>query len=123
MSEDLLTKVMLVEDDESMKAVLGTLLEIEGYKVLLAPDRRPLEEIVQAIREAVPDVILIDVNLRQVSGYDILKAVREDPFLAKTRIVMSSGMDTREQCLAEGADEFLLKPYMPDELLVKLKGL
>lgn len=122
MSEELLTKVMLIEDDESMKAVLGTLLEIEGYKVLLAPDRRPLEEILQAIRDARPQIVLVDVHLRQVSGFDILKAVREDSALAGTRVVMSSGTDVADQCKAAGADEFLMKPYMPEELLQKLKS-
>jgi DNA-binding response OmpR family regulator len=121
MSEDLLRKIILVEDDESMKSVLGTLLEIEGYKVVLAPDRRPLDEIVQSIRDHRPEVVLIDVHLKQVSGFDILRAMREDPELAGVRVILSSGMDLREQCLAAGADEFLLKPYMPDELLVKLK--
>lgn len=122
MNEQAPKKLMLIEDDDSMKAVLGTLLEIEGYKVVLAPDRRPMDEILQAVRNARPDVILIDVYLRQVSGFDIIKELRADSELASTRMVMSSGMDVREQCLAAGADDFILKPYMPDELLKRLKG-
>ena len=122
MSEEFMKKIMLIEDDDSMKSVLGTLLEIEGFKVMLAPDRRPLDEILEAVRRANPDVILIDVHLRQVSGFDILKALRADPQFATARMVMSSGMDVRDDCMEAGADDFLMKPYMPDELLKRLKG-
>ena len=122
MSEEFMKKIMLIEDDESMKSVLGTLLELEGYKVMLAPDRRPMDEILQAVRNARPDVILMDVHLREVNGFDILKVLRADPQLASARIVMTSGMDVRDDCLKAGADDFLMKPYMPDELLKRLKG-
>ncbi len=122
MSEEFMKKIMLIEDDESMKCVLGTLLELEGYKVMLAPDRRPMDEILQAVRNARPDVILMDVHLREVNGFDILKVLRADPQLASARIVMTSGMDVRDDCLKAGADDFLMKPYMPDELLKRLKG-
>ncbi len=122
MSEEFMKKIMLIEDDDSMKSVLGTLLELEGYKVMLAPDRRPMDEILQAVRNARPDVILMDVHLREVNGFDILKALRADPQLSSARIVMTSGMDVRDDCLKAGADDFLMKPYMPDELLKRLKG-
>ena len=122
MSEEFMKKIMLIEDDDSMKSVLGTLLELEGYKVMLAPDRRPMDEILQAVRNARPDVILMDVHLREVNGFDILKVLRADPQLASARIVMTSGMDVRDDCLKAGADDFLMKPYMPDELLKRLKG-
>lgn len=113
---------MLVEDDASMRAVLRTLLEIEGYEVALIPDRIALDGILQAIREAKPSVILLDVHLRDVSGFDVLQQLRAEPEIQTARVIMSSGMDVRDRCLAAGADDFLMKPYMPDELLNKLHG-
>ncbi len=113
--------VMLVEDDATMQAVLRTLLEIEGFQVALASDKHSLEDIVQAIRAAQPDILLLDVHLRDISGYDIVKRVRADEQIHDTRVVMSSGMDVKDQCLKAGADDFLMKPYMPDELMKKLR--
>jgi CheY-like chemotaxis protein len=121
MSTSVGKKVMLVEDDPTMIAVLSTLLEIEGYQVS-TPGNKALDEIVQAIRKECPDMVLLDVHIRDVSGYDVIQQVREDPSLNGTRIVMTSGMDVKERCLEAGADAFLLKPYMPDELMAKLKG-
>lgn len=114
-------KVMLVEDDPTMVAVLTTLLEIEGYQVS-APVNKTLEEILEEIRSVQPDVILLDVHLRNVSGYDVIKLVRDDRGLSEMKVVMTSGMDLKERCLAAGANTFLLKPYMPDELIEKLRG-
>jgi CheY-like chemotaxis protein len=114
-------KVMLVEDDAAMLAVLSTLLEIEGFQVL-SPQKKSLDEIVQAIRSDQPDTILLDVHLRDVSGYDVIEQVRKDPQINQVRVVMTSGMDVEDQCIAAGANDFLLKPYMPDELITKLQG-
>ncbi len=113
-------KVMLVEDDATMQAVLRTLLEIEGYQVALAPAKKQLDELVQAIRSEQPDVLLLDVHLHDISGYDVIQSIRADSSLARARVIMTSGMDVKDRCMAAGADDFLLKPYMPDELMKKL---
>jgi len=105
-----------------MQAVLRTLLEIEGYLVALSPVKHDVNELVQSIRDANPDMILLDVHLRELSGYDVVKLIRQDTHMCKMRVVMTSGMDVKDQCMAAGADDFLMKPYMPDELLKKLQG-
>ena len=114
--------VMLIEDDAPMAAVLRTLLELEGFQVFVAPDKQGLEPILEAIHTARPDMLLLDVHLRQTNGYEIIKRVRADEEIRATRVVMSSGMDVEERCLTAGADGFLLKPFMPEELLAKLIG-
>ena len=116
------SKVMLVEDDATMQAVLRTLLEIEGYQVALAPNKSRLDELIQSICDASPDILLLDVHLRDLSGYDVIKRIRDAASIANTRVIMTSGMDVKERCIAAGADDFLLKPYMPDELMNKLHG-
>lgn len=115
-------KVLLVEDDATMQAVLRTLLEIEGFQVVLAPDHRSLSELVTFIKGEKPDVMLLDVHVREVNGIDVLRELRLDSEFAATRIVMTSGLDMKEKCLAAGATSFLMKPYMPDELIKKLHG-
>jgi DNA-binding response OmpR family regulator len=113
---------MLVEDDPSMLAVLRTLLEIAGYAPVYLPDRAPVDELVATVRGEKPDVILLDVNLRHLNGYDVVRAIRADEQARGAYVVMSSGMDVAIECMAAGADDFLMKPYMPDELFAKLEG-
>jgi DNA-binding response OmpR family regulator len=116
------TKILLVEDDAAMKAVLRTLLEIEGYIVSLPPDRIDQQALVHFIRQEVPDVILMDVHLRDISGIDILRRVKDVDELKNTRVIMTSGSDVKILCLEAGAANFILKPFMPDELLSQLRG-
>jgi DNA-binding response OmpR family regulator len=116
------SKVLLLEDDATMQAVLRTFLEIEGYQVVIAPVLKGQEDLVAFIRRQKPDVMLLDVHLRNSNGIEILRELRQDTAFAATRIILTSGSDVGEKCLAAGASSFLMKPYMPDELINKLRG-
>jgi CheY-like chemotaxis protein len=118
------SKVMLAEDDETMVTVLQTLLEIEGFIVAVAPVQKGQAKVnlLDFIRKEQPDVMLLDYHLGETSGLDVLHQLREDPTTTRTRIIMTSGMDVQDKCLAAGADDFVLKPFMPDELIMKLRG-
>jgi DNA-binding response OmpR family regulator len=122
MTQKLPNKVLLVEDDATMQAVLRTLLEIEGFEVTIAPDCKGQTELVSFIKAENPDVMLLDVHLRETSGIEVLRELRQDAAYATTRVIMTSGLDVKEKCIAAGANSFLLKPYMPDELINKLRG-
>ncbi len=113
-------KVMLVEDDETMLSLLGTLLEMEGFNVVKL-DR--FNNVVEEVRAVMPDVLLMDVHLQKVDGLALLEQMRKDQAFSKMRIMMSSGIDVSTSSMAKGANEFLLKPYMPDELIEKVKRL
>ncbi|NLG97309.1 MAG: response regulator [Chloroflexi bacterium] len=116
-------KIILIEDDSSMQSILQTLLELEGFQVVTAGDRRSESELLDLIRQEQPDIILLDVFLKDgASGIDLLRKVRSDESISKTRVVMTSGMDLRDECIQSGASDFLLKPYMPVELLDKLRA-
>jgi DNA-binding response OmpR family regulator len=107
-------KVMLIEDDATMLSLLATLMEMEGYEVAQLGEG---EIAVPDILENEPDLILMDVNLEGVNGIELLQAIRAEEYLGNTRVIMSSGMDYESICLEKGADGFILKPYMPDELI------
>jgi DNA-binding response OmpR family regulator len=115
-----MAKVMLVEDDPTMLSLLDTLLEIEGFEVAQIFD---FENVIEEVRMASPDVILMDVHIHDIDGKEILANLRADDGFGETKIIMSSGMDFRHECLAKGANDFILKPYMPDELINKIKQL
>ena len=113
-------KIMLIEDDRTMLSLLTILLQMENFDVCSPSDDRP-EDILAAIRQEKPDVVLLDVNLRLGNGIDLLGKMRSEEELKYTRVIMSSGMDLNQECLQAGADGFLMKPYMPDELIRLIK--
>jgi DNA-binding response OmpR family regulator len=113
-----MAKILLAEDDETMVGLLKTLLTMEGFDVLgLDVDA----DIPAAVEREKPDALFMDVHLGSQSGMEILEVIRNNKDLADVRVVMTSGLDVREQCLRGGANAFLLKPFMPDDLLRALK--
>ncbi len=113
-------KVMLIEDDPTMVSLLNALLKIEGYHVVeLESEERALDE----IRRESPDLILLDVHLKEGDGFDLVRRIRQQDGMNNVRVLMTSGMDFMQSCLDEGADDFILKPYMPDELIQKINKL
>src|SRR5512140_2120415 len=109
-----MTKVMVVEDDLSMQGLLQTLLSMEGYQVILGSNG--CDEIIAAIYQEKPDILLLDVYLKKMSGLEILRRLHTVPGSFLPHVLMSSGRDVSDECLKAGADGFLLKPYMPSEL-------
>ena len=113
-------KVLLADDDFTMVALLKTLLGMEGYKVATLLDKKG--NILENIRKAKPDVLLIDILLGDCNGLDVVRQIRETPDMKDLKIIMVSGIDKTEECLAVGANAFLLKPYMPDDLFDLLRS-
>jgi DNA-binding response OmpR family regulator len=115
-----MSKVLLIEDDPTMLSLLGTLLDMEGFQVVKL---EKFNAVVMAIQNERPDVILMDVNLNELNGLDILVEMRQEKDLSNIRVIMSSGMDFSRESMDRGADDFIQKPYMPDELIDKVKAL
>jgi DNA-binding response OmpR family regulator len=110
---------MLAEDDVTMLSLLKTLLKMEGFQPI------PLdsgEDIVAAVLAQKPDVLLMDVHLNNKNGIDELMRLRAAPGGKAVRVVMASGLDFQEKCIANGANAFLQKPFMPDDLIASLRG-
>jgi len=115
------TKVMVIEDDATMGLLLETLLQLEGYCVVQVKKENSLNEMVDAVRNEKPALVLLDVHLRKVNGFDLLNQLRMDQDLKLTRVLLSSGVDYEQRSQETGADGFIMKPYMPDELMGKIK--
>ncbi len=117
-----MTKVLIIEDDLSMRSLLKTLLEIENFQVNVLDVHNGID-LVSQIHISEPDVILMDVNLKSADGLTILRQLHQGvPEQKKYRVIMTSGEDKKQECLLAGADDFLLKPYMPADLIQKLKS-
>jgi DNA-binding response OmpR family regulator len=112
-------KILLADDDYTMVALLKTLLKMEGYQVATLLDQPG--DLLENVRREKPDVLLIDIYLGDRNGLDVVRQIREMSDMKDLRIIMASGIDKTAECLAAGADYFLLKPYMPNELFEKLR--
>jgi DNA-binding response OmpR family regulator len=115
-----MAKVMLIEDDPTMLSLLNTLLEIEGYEVVQLEN---FDKVVDSVRSIVPDVILMDVHLKDIDGLNLLESIRKENAFESVKVIMSSGMDFKDESILKGANGFLLKPYMPDELIILINQL
>ena len=113
-----MSKVLLGEDDPTMVSLLTTLLKMEGFDVLVAEAEADIPALV---RSELPDLLFLDVHLGHQSGLDILESLRKQDGIRDVRVIMTSGMNLQEDCMARGANAFLLKPYMPDELVETFK--
>ncbi|PWH12425.1 MAG: hypothetical protein DDG60_13280 [Anaerolineae bacterium] len=112
-------KILLAEDDPTMLSLLRTLLRLEGFETVALGDQ---DNLLDAIYREHPDVILLDVHLAQGNGVDLLRQIRLDQQLDRVLVIMQSGMNLAEECRAAGADDFLVKPYMPDTLIQAIKS-
>jgi CheY-like chemotaxis protein len=113
-------KILLADDDYTMVALLKTLLGMEGYRVATLMDKSG--DLLENIRLEKPDTLLIDIFLGDRNGLDIVRQVRQSPDFDHIKIILTSGIDKTKESLAAGADGFLLKPYMPDQLLDLLRS-
>jgi CheY-like chemotaxis protein len=111
-------KIMLAEDDQTMVTLLETLLGMEGYQVVSLGG---YDDVFEAVRRDRPDILLLDVHLPNASGLDVLAQLRAHAETKDLSVVMTSGLNVEEECMESGANGFLLKPYMPDDLLDILK--
>jgi len=119
----MIPKVLLIEDDTTMLTLLRTLLDYEGYEVAQMEGDGELNAIVESIRKEKPSLILLDVHLRQVNGFELFQLIRKHEDLQEIRVIMTSGMDFDQRCQNEGVDGFIQKPYMPEELIRKIREL
>lgn len=116
-------RVALIEDDEAMRPLICALLEMEGYEVRSIGNLEPEEEILGELKSIRPDLILLDVNIHGKDSFHFVQKLKSTADFSHIKVLMSSGMALEDECRNVGADGFLLKPYMPDELIEKVDNL
>lgn len=115
--------ILIVDDEKNIAISVDYLLRREGYQVSVAHDG---EEGLRRIREDRPDLVLLDIMMPKLNGFQVCEAVRQDPELAGVRIVMltAKGRDAeKEKGLALGADAYITKPFATRELVSQVKAL
>ncbi|MFW2354947.1 response regulator transcription factor [Hydrogenophaga sp.] len=122
MSEPLKPVALVVEDDEHIAHLLRFMLEREKYTVHLARDGREGQAFIQS--QPVPTIVLFDVMLPFVDGFELVRLARAQPGWETVPVVMLTAK-TQERdivrALDAGATDYILKPFQPNELLARLR--
>ena len=104
---DALAHILVIDDDENAREISRRILERQGYRVsTVASGARGLE----FMREEKPDLVVLDVMMAGMDGWQVLEKLRADPETAAVPVIMQSMLDERELGLSLGADEYLTKP-------------
>ncbi len=114
-------KILIADDNENIRDALTYLLEDEGYQLRLAKDGA---EAIIITREFRPDVLFLDIMMPEINGYDVCRTIKSDPGLKDTYIIMLTAkgqVAEQEKGRQVGADEYIVKPFSPMEILTKIK--
>jgi DNA-binding response OmpR family regulator len=117
-------KILVIDDDAGIRESLKDLLALEEYECVMA---RSGEEALAMVASAQPQLIVTDVQLPDMSGYQVCQSLKKDPASRHVPIVMMSGRFTEPQDRLQGfdlgADEFLSKPFDPGYFVARIKSL
>jgi len=116
-------RVLIAEDEESILASLEFMVRAAGHDARLARDG---EQALRALAEYRPDLVLLDLMLPRRSGLEVCAAVRADPSLASTKVLMLTargGSGDAARGLSAGADAYMVKPFSTRELAQRMRDM
>lgn len=115
--------VMVVDDSVTVRKVTGRFLEREGFNVITAKDG---VEALQLLQDHIPDVMLLDIEMPRMDGFEVAKNIRSSSRLKEIPIIMitsRTGEKHREHAFSLGVNKYLGKPYQEDSLLANIREL
>jgi diguanylate cyclase (GGDEF)-like protein len=112
-------RILVVEDSPTVARLVATKLEAAGYETVVSPDGKAALE--KAQREP-PDLILCDVMMPGLDGFELTRRLREHPRTTSVSIIMLTGLDKVMEGLDSGADDYIVKPFNDLELLARIKS-
>lgn len=113
-------KILICEDEEILLTALKFRLQKQGYELLLCSNG---EEARQLVKTEMPDIIVTDIDLPDVTGVDLVNYIRKD-LLNDTPIIMISPLEHEDDlllALRNGANDFVTKPFKPVELVLRIR--
>ena len=110
--------ILVIEDEQDMLLLLRRILESEGYHVILATDGAYGMTL---LREAKPDLVLLDIMMPGPDGYDTLDSIRQYSNVPVIMITAKRETEALQKALDLGADDYVQKPFRPAELLARIK--
>lgn len=118
-----MSKVLVVDDNRTYLETISSLLSENGLEVSTATDG---VEAMECIRQQKPDVVVLDIVMPRMNGYEVCRLLKADPLTQKTPIVMCSSKGEefdRYWGIRQGADAYIAKPFQPQELVGTIKQL
>lgn len=115
--------ILIVDDEPAGLHTLESILDGQGYQIVMAQSG---PEALEKTRQLLPDVILLDVMMPGMDGFEVCRTIRNDPLLAEIPILMLTALDDRKSLLIgleSGADDYITKPYDRYELRARLLGI
>jgi len=116
-------KILIVEDDEHIVDLFCAIFDgLVNYRTTYAKSG---QEALRVTRIDVPDIILLDIHLPELDGYEVCRFVKSDPAMSRTKVLMISGMAQNIDLLKAqeaGADGYITKPFIPTELIEKIEA-
>lgn len=115
-------KILIVDDEPNILLSLEFIVQKAGFTVKTATDG---QEAIDTINEWIPDLVLLDVNMPKLDGFEVCQMVREDATKDTTKIVMLTAKGRqveREKGLALGADDYITKPFSNQEVVDKINA-
>jgi len=116
-------RVLIAEDEESIVTSIEFLMRQCGFETCVARDG---EEAIAGVADFRPDLVLLDIMLPGLSGYEVCRRIRRDPALSATRVLMltaKGGRADEAEGVAAGADDYLTKPFATRELVARARAL
>ena len=116
-------RIVIADDMPAIVRVLKTRLARDGHEILVA---RNGEEVLALARESRPDLILLDVMMPKISGFEVCKRLRQDPATRDVAVLMVTALDQAsdiDRAVEAGTDDFLSKPINKTELLLRVRSL
>lgn len=115
-------KILIIEDDKFLRELITKKLVKEGYETAEAVDG---EEGIKKVKEEKPDLILLDLILPGIDGFEVLSRIKDDPALAQIPVIILSNLGQREDIdkgLNLGAVDYLIKAHFtPGEIIEKIR--
>lgn len=112
-----MAKILIAEDERDIRELINLTLTFSGHEVIAAANG---EEALNLARQALPDLILLDVRMPKMNGYEACTQMKADPALAHIPVVFLSakGQESEVQTgIGLGAVDYILKPFSPDQLI------
>jgi PleD family two-component response regulator len=119
----LVSYLLFADDNEDMRLMVQAVLEASGHEVGLVPDGSAA---LDAMREREPDLLILDLAMPRVSGFEVCRAVKANPFTARVPVLLLTARSEIESKVAgfeAGADDYLAKPFDPRELRARVEAL
>ena len=111
-------RILVVDDEPGVIRFVKINLALAGYEVITAQTG---EQALQLVRSRKPDMVLLDILMTPMTGFDVLLELRT--FSQLPVIVFAARNDVGNMAMEEGADGFIAKPFKPDELIRKIRGI